>query len=153
MINGVNVMVLIVVLSFVLDRIVKAILFLLLFVRAWTKRFPDPLMITEPIRRAKAERKQTLAYFVFAGIVALMVAIQGKISLLTVLGINDPKPLLDILVTTIMLVGGSDITNKIVPLLSKGDSVESSNQPIAITGRLILDNSNSTTSEEPSGQA
>ena len=150
MINGVNVMVLIVVLSFVLDRIVKAILFLLLFVRAWTRRFPDPLIITDPIRRTKAERKQTLAYFVLAGILALIVAIQGKISLLIVLGIKDPKPLLDILVTTIMLVGGSDITSKIEPLFGKGDSdsVELSDKPIAITGRLILDNSNSATLEE-----
>ena len=151
-ITGVSTMVLIMVLSFALERIVKAILFLLSFVRAWARRFPDPLMITDPIRRAKAERKKTLAHFVFAGILALIfIATWGQIRLFIALGIKDPNALLDILVTTIALVGGSDLTSKIVPLLGKGDSVESSNQPITITGRLILDNSSSTELEEQSG--
>ena len=152
-VTSINTMILIVVLSFAIERLVKAILFLLSFVRAWARHFPDPLMITDPIRRAKAERKKTIVYFVLVGILALMFQIKGEIGLLIALKVEDSMTPLDILLTTIVLMGGSDITNKIVPLLGKDAGGESSKQPIEITGKLILDNSNSTTLEEQSRQA
>ena len=147
-VTGISTIVLIVVLSFAIERLVKAILFLLSFVRAWARRFPDPLMISDPIRRAQAERKKTLIYFVLVGILALMFEIRGKIGLLIALGVRDSMTLLDILVTTIVLMAGSDLITKILPLSNKDTGGESNNQPIAITGRLILDNSNSATVEE-----
>jgi hypothetical protein len=50
----------------VIDRIATASLFLLSFSAAWTRRFPDPLILEQPEEKRSAEKKQKLIYFVLA---------------------------------------------------------------------------------------
>jgi prepilin signal peptidase PulO-like enzyme (type II secretory pathway) len=147
-IGGVSVMVLILVLSFAIDRVVKASLFLLSFVDPWTRRVPDPLTIEDPARRAKAEKKQTLVYFTLAGILGLIViAIYGDIRVLKALGYEANK-ILDAVATGIVLTGGSDFVGKLLQISGVGGGTEQKTQPIEITGKLILENSSARKIEE-----
>src|SRR3989338_4918362 len=69
---GVSVLVLILVLSFAIDRAAKAVLFLSsLFRGPWSRWLPEPQTLDDVDGRGRAEKMQTLAYYVLAGIRAL----------------------------------------------------------------------------------
>lgn len=138
-IGGVSVLVMILLLSFAIDRVVKAVLFLLSFVAPWKRRVPDPLTIEDPVKGAKAEKTQKLVYYAFAGFLGIIViALYGDVRVLKGLG-YDVKKVLDILATGTVLIGGSDFIGKLLQMSGVGSGAESSKQPIEITGKLILD--------------
>lgn len=140
-IGGVSVMVLILVLSFAIERVVKALLFLLSFVGPWTQWVPDPLTIEDPMSHAKAEKTQTLVYFTLAGILGLIVvAVYGDIRVIKALGYETNK-ILDAVATGIILMAGSDFIGKLLQISGIGGGAEPKTQPIEITGKLILENS------------
>ena len=90
--DPVNVLVLILVASFAIDRIVSGLLFLMSFNKAWTRRFPDPALIEEGVKRTRAENKQKLIYFTLAGVLGIgLLSGFGNIRILAALGVQ-PKP-------------------------------------------------------------
>lgn len=141
-IGGVSVMVLILVLSFAIERVVKAVLFLSsLFNGPWTRWLADPLTVEDPANRAKAEKRQSLAYYVLAGLIGLVVlAGFGNIRVIKALG-YDASMYVDWFITGIVLIGGSDFVGKLIQLSGLGGGTEPKNQPLEITGKLILENS------------
>ncbi|HEX9867647.1 MAG TPA: hypothetical protein VGC99_03455 [Candidatus Tectomicrobia bacterium] len=139
-IGGVNVIVLIFVVSFGIDRIVTGILFLLSYVGPWSQAFPEPVTIRDTLARTKAEKKQKLAYFVFAGVLSLgVIATFGKVRIFDALGYTPANDILDIIVTGIILTAGSDCIAKLLDMSGFGGVETSPPRPIEVTGRLILE--------------
>lgn len=90
--DPINVLVLILITSFAIDRVVTGTLFSLSFSKTWARRFPDAALLSEGEERMRAEKKQKLIYFVMAGLLGIVVmAGFGNIRLLTALGVQ-PKP-------------------------------------------------------------
>src|SRR6266849_81197 len=93
--DGVTVVAVILIASFAIDRVVSALLFLL----SLSKSFPEP-----------ASKKYQVWYFCIAGILAIFViAYWGNVRILAAVGYPpDPNPVLDALLTGIVLVGGAE---------------------------------------------
>ncbi len=137
---GVNAIALVLIASFAIDQIVSGILFLLSYSREWNRRFPDPALL-EGEGRTAAEKKRKVVYFVFAGAIGTVVlAYFGQVRVLTSLGV-PASPFLDVLLTGLILMGGSD---RVADLLKMGggrpDGEKTpSARPIEIRGTLTLE--------------
>ncbi|HEY7617072.1 MAG TPA: hypothetical protein VH744_09735 [Terriglobales bacterium] len=129
--DGVTVTALIALAAFAIERVTTGLLFLLSFWRTWQALFSCP---GEP---GKAEKRSKLAYFVLAGaLVLLVVLIVPEIRVLNVLNIQAPE-ILDVALTWLVLVGGSDRIGELV----KGRSAaapEKPSKPIEIKGSVRL---------------
>jgi TctA family transporter len=122
--DGISAIALILVVSFAIDRIVTALLFLLSFVRL----APD---------RAADERKYKLMYYCLAGVLGIVVlAYYGQVRVLTALGIQI-EPLIDTLLTGIVLVGGADRIAEFLKAPGAAPQKQEA-QPIEITGKLYF---------------
>lgn len=128
--------------SFAIDCVTKALLFLFsLFEGPWTRWLPDPLTFEDPARRVWAEKRQTLAYYVLAGVLCLGALWGfGNVRLLQNLGYKAHW-ILDALITGIVLIGGSDLVSKVLQVSGLGGGKEPKSQPLEITGKLILEDS------------
>ncbi len=127
--------------SFAVDRVVAGLLFVLSFNEGFARSFPDPAAQADPAARASADRRRKLLYFVLAAVIALpLLAWYGKIRILAAVGFVTISPLLDRILTGIILVGGAD---RIAEVLKWGSSpvppTSQKPQPIEITGKLILE--------------
>jgi TctA family transporter len=125
--DGVSAIAMILIGSFAIDRIVTALLFLLSFVRL----APEA---------AVHERRYKLIYYCLAGVLGIVVlGYYGQVRVLTALGIRI-EPLIDTLLTGIVLVGGAD---RIAELLKApgAEPRKEEPQPIEITGKLVLEES------------
>jgi len=92
-VSGLTVITLILVLSFAIDRIVAAALFLLSFSAAWNRRFPEPTLLESPGERFEAEKRRKLIYFLLAGTLAVGILIfADHVRVLTALGFKSTKP-------------------------------------------------------------
>lgn len=140
-IDGGSAIAVIVIVAFAIERSVTGLLFLLPFNKRWAQRFPDPALLENPAKKARAEKTQKLLYYLFAGTLGLIIACFGNVRLLHALGLNDSRIVLDIFVTALVLVAGSDILGHIQKLSGAPGSGKSSQQPIEITGKLILEES------------
>jgi len=139
-IDGISAIAVIFIASFAIDRIVTGLLFLMSFVQPWRRAFPDPGTISEVTQRIQAERRQKLSYFVLAGILGILVlGWFGKIRIFSVSGFPNIDPVLDTIVTGLILVGGSDRIAAILKMSDLKGQSKSSPQPIEITGRLTLE--------------
>ena len=133
--DGVTAIAMIVIVSFAIDRIVTATLFVLSLV---APSF-DPDTVDGPARRKHAERIQRLLYVVLAGLLGIfVVARYGNVRILSALGI-ETDPLLDIILTGIILVGGSDRIAAVLKAPGAPGVEKPSPQPIQITGTLTLE--------------
>ena len=138
-IDGISAIAIILIASFAIDRIVTGSLFLLCFVKYWTKYFPDPATL-QPDARLAAERKQKLAYFGLSGILGIaLLSGYGKLRIFSVSGFPDVPAWLDTVVTGLILVGGAD---RMAALLSGGSPFgeqKTPHQPIEISGKITLE--------------
>ena len=92
-VSGLTVITLILVLSFAIDRIVAASMFLLSFSAGWNRRFPEPALLESPRERLNAEKRLKLIYFLFAGTLAVGILIfADHVRVLTALGFRSTKP-------------------------------------------------------------
>lgn len=142
--DGVTAIALILIASFAIDRIVTAAMFLLSFVRPSL----DPTGIENPGARAKAEKQYKLLYVVLAGVLAIPVlAHYGGVRILSALGIAT-EPLLDTVLTGIVLVGGSDRIAALLKFPGATGAERPAPPPIQITGRLTLEEGTSARVED-----
>jgi|SRR5215469_6092456 len=140
--------------SFLLDRIVAGLFFLLEFSERWRRFLPDPNSVSEAKERAAATRKSKLVYSAFVGVLGTaVIAWYLNIRLLTLTNLLtkdpdnaffQPHALLDIFLTGLILVGGADRIAEALKLLggpstSSPLTEKSASQPIEITGKLILE--------------
>lgn len=136
-IDGISAIAVILIASFAIDRIVTGLLFLLSFFRPWAQRFPEPAT-RDGEERFGAERKHKLAYFVFAGALALFLCLYGNLRIFHASGFQVPE-WLDAIVTGLLLMGGADRMAALLNLGGGGGESKSSQQPIQITGKITLE--------------
>jgi len=150
--NATSVLVLIMVLSFAADRVARAIMLTLRLIPAWTRRFPDPLNFTkdQELERARARRRLDIAYTLVVGAIATA-AIYAfpDLHIIRMLTRADVPAAIDIAVTVIVVMGGSELLAKIVQLSGLGDAAmaptaqaasgSGRSDPIEISGRLIVE--------------
>jgi hypothetical protein len=138
-IDGISAIAIILIASFAIDRIVTGSLFLLSFVKYWTKYFPDPATL-QPDARLAAERMLKLAYFGLSGFLGIaLLSGYGKLRIFSVSGFPDVPVWLDTVVTGLVLVGGAD---RMAALLNAGGPFgehKTSHQPIEISGKITLE--------------
>ena len=150
-IDGVTAIAVILIASFAIDRIVTGLLFVLSF----TPLVSDPKDVPEPDRRQQAEKKYKLMYFVLSGALAIpLLSGFGGVRIFSIIGFPNIDPILDTVVTGLILVGGSDRVSAIIKATgaSAGSGKSGGDGPIEITGRLVLEDSSKTiraAGEEP----
>ncbi len=131
-IDGVSLLVLFLVASFLVDRLVRALMFGLGFFGFWRKLAP-----------AKSERKQQVAYFALAACLAVVVlSWAGNIRMLAALGFAQVHPVVDTLFTGLLLVAGADRTDALLKAMGAGSGSEGGAAhpagPIEIKGEIAL---------------
>lgn len=149
--NATSALVLILILSFAADRIGKTILFALHQIPWWARRFPDPQLVEDKAQAAAARRRGTIAYAAIVGaIVATAAALHQELLILRMLT-PDSHFVVDLIVTTTVLMGGSDLIGRIIRLsgVIEGDEGDGAgghggraarrDGPIEVVGRLTLD--------------
>lgn len=140
-IDGVSAIALILIVSFAIDRLIRGLFFLLSYSRAWSNAFPDP-ELNDVAPSARAERNRKLIYFSLAALLA-MVALGwfGRVRILAALGFTAVNPVLDIIVTGLILMGGADRAGQLLQSVGGPGAQGSKPQPtpIEITGRVTID--------------
>jgi len=144
----------ILVVSFLLDRIVEGLFFLLDFSPAWRQFLPDPNLIDDSEEKAHAARKRKVVYSLcvgFFGTVVIAWYLNIRVLGMTNMIPPDPKQdifqphaLLDIILTGLIFVAGADRIAEALKLLGgpsadKQSAGPSAAQPIEITGKLVLE--------------
>lgn len=139
-IDGVSLLALFLIASFAVDRIVRVALFALSFFGFWQKLVPDA---PDATANSAAAKKQRLAYMVMASLVAVIVlGWLGKVRMLGALGFAQVDPVIDILFTGLLLMGGAERTEAILEKLGAGaggEAAKTTATPIEITGRVVLE--------------
>ena len=115
-IGGGSAIAVVVIIAFAIERTVTAVLFLLPFNHTWARYFPDPASVQDPGKRIQAERRQRLIYYSLASLLGLIIAWIGNVRLLHALGLTDSRVVLDIFVTVLVFVAGSDILAQVTKL-------------------------------------
>lgn len=149
----------ILVVSFLLDRIAQGLFFVLDFSPAWRRFSPDSDQLLDRQQQASAVRRRKILYALVVGSLGIIVvAWYLHIRLLSMTGMIPPDPapddptkfsfqphaLLDIVFTGLIFVAGADRLSEALKLLGgpgaeHGSQKGSSGQPIEITGKLILE--------------
>ena len=115
-------LVLIMVLAFSADRLTKAILFLLGFIPKWRAYFVDPEMITHRPQKLKMRNRHLFAYTIIVGLIAgTGVWWFEEIRILNMLSGPDTGQYVDMAVTALVIMGGSDLVGRIVAISSIGE--------------------------------
>ncbi|MEK6324251.1 MAG: hypothetical protein AABN33_21645 [Acidobacteriota bacterium] len=137
--DGVSVLALIVVASFVIDRVVSGVL----FVASLAHIVPDPERADSVTKRAGAEKMYKLVYFILAGLLVVAVLVYfPDVRILKAMGVQGITPILDKLVTGLLLVGGAERLSQFIQTPGSGQKSESKPEPplppIRIEGTLML---------------
>jgi hypothetical protein len=134
--------------AFVIDRIVAGLFFLLSYSEE-LRDFLDPSSVEDPSERAAALRNYRLLYAIFGGYLGTVVlagymgvrvfstgAVQGAEFI-------GQYPLLDILVTGLILLGGADRLSEALRLLGSGSGsiATSKDKPLELTGKFVVERS------------
>ncbi len=141
-IDGVSAIALILIASFGIDRINTGLFFILDFFPPWRKIFPNPEEIAEEVSRHRAQRKRKLLYQLLAAILGgIVLAYFGEVRIFRALGFNNTHPILDSVMTGLILMAGADQVAGLLKVTglpwTKGESTSS--KPIEIRGKLILE--------------
>jgi len=140
--DGVNVIAVLVIASFAIDRIVAALLFAVGFFGPRARAFSDASFVTDPAAAASNARTRKLVYFLLAGALcaAVLVALPD-FRVLAGLGYTANRAV-DALVTALIVLAGSDRMSDLVGKLPGGAAIAPpppAPKPIEVTGRLILE--------------
>jgi len=139
-IDGVTALAVFLIASFAIDRIVTGFLFLLNFlIPRWNAWFPDPASIRDAVAREFVEKRQKILYFSLAGCLGLLLSWYGNLRLLRSVGFQT-QPVIDSIVTMLILMGGSDRIAEVLKLPGAPGVKKTEPKPIEITGKLILEN-------------
>ena len=134
-IDGVTALALVLIASFAIDRIVTAALFLASFAGVVS----DPASLEPGTANTRARNVYKLVYFVLAGILGVVVlAYFGNVRILRAIGLQDPNPVVDTIVTGLLLMGGAERLSGFMQ--TPGPGTENPEpKPIQITGKLIIE--------------
>jgi hypothetical protein len=141
--TGIQVAAMIVIASFVIDRVTGGTFFLLSLSEAWSRHFPDLATVEDPTEKLQARKRTKLAYYLFVGVLATFFVVKFDISVLKALQLNGyaDHPWLDHLFSILVLMGGSDQIATLLnsPHAGKAFEATSASRPIEVTGKLTLE--------------
>ena len=156
-IDGVSALAVLVIASFAIDRVVTGLLFVLVFIGHWVRILPDPELIEDEddeyvnagdeelpkpsakVRRLKAERTQKLLYYVLAGLLGgVVLAWFGNVRIFEALGFKAINPILDSVMTGLILIAGADRVAALLRLPGAGVAERPEHRAVKITGELIM---------------
>ena len=149
MVGALNVFLFIMIVSFVIDRVVRALLFLLSFLGRWVYWLDDVAKLEDETVRVEALKRQKLTYSLIAAVIGVVFVWNfEEIRVLKLLIGNSldnksPDDKLDFFVTWMTVIGGSDFVGRILSVSGIGDiggGPTTNTQPIEITGKLTLEN-------------
>src|SRR5262245_51011997 len=138
--SGIQVAAMLVIASFVIDRVTGGTFFVLSMFGAWNRIVPDRAAIEGSSDKASAQKRATLAYYLFVAVLATVFVLTFNIEVLKALNVAvDPS--WDRVFSVLVLMGGSDQVASLLKAPHAGKVLETStkSQPIEVTGRLILD--------------
>ena len=148
--TSIQVAAMVVIASFVIDRVAGGVFFLLSLFGFWNRRFPDPAAIQDASLKLAAQKRQKLVYYSFVAALAAAIVIQFDLRVLQALQLEvfTPAPWQDSLFSILVLMGGSDQIAALLksPHAGKAVEVAPAQQPIEVTGRLTLDDSDASAS-------
>lgn len=143
MVDGVGALALVFIASFGIDRIVTGTLFALSFFKPWARFLPEPRTVSGSGPRERAERHYKLVYFLFAAVLGIgVLAYFGQVRIFAALGFDQTNPLLDAVITGLILVAGADRISQLVDITKKAGPrglAEPASPPIEVTGKLVLE--------------
>ena len=138
--DGLNLIVLILIFSFAIDRIVMAFLFLM----SYTPAFTDPALEKEPAKRAAKEKNYKLLYFVCTGFLAILALVAfPQVRLLEALG-KARGSALDTLLTGIVYMGGADRISSLLKTSGEIKVPGAESRPIKVEGKLTFEDTTAT---------
>ena len=136
--EAINVVAIIVIASFAIERVTSGLLFLLSFFKPWQRFVPDPFP-SDALESAKYQKREKVAYYGIAGTIVLVLVLSVRdLSVLSALSINAPR-LLDLAVSWLVLVAGSD---RIFELVARNQGMTSSGKetrPLMVSGKLTIE--------------
>jgi len=153
MVGALNVFVFIMIISFVIERVVKAILFVLLLIGhkvGWLGRLVGG---SSEVEAEEHKMRHKLIYFLIAALLAAGVCwFFDEIRVLKLLIGTTENPWLDFFVTWIVFLGGSDFVGRILAVSGVGDigagyspvvdaRGATRKEPLEVVGTLKLENS------------
>jgi hypothetical protein len=144
--NATSTLVLILVLSFAADRVAKAIMFGLALLPKVGPYFHPPEYLRDQEMKVHRKTRLLIFYTVLVGAISAAAIYQFPelhiIRLLT----DIETDWIDPAVTTIVVMGGSDLLGRLVQISGLGEGAtaappggSSRNEPIEISGRLVLE--------------
>jgi len=141
--TSIQVAAMVVIASFVIDRVAGGVFFLLSLFGFWNRWFPDPVTIQDAGLKLAAQKRQKLVYYSFVAALAAMIVVEFHLRVLAALELTGvtPPPWQDALFSVLVLMGGSDQVAGLLksPHAGKAVDVTSAQKPIEVTGRLTLD--------------
>lgn len=144
--NATSALVLILVLSFAADRLAKGLLFLLGLLPFWARWFPEPQLVKDPERQARVRTRRVVLYTLVVGSIAgTAIWFFPEIRIIELLSGPRTHVFIDIVVTLVVVMGGSDLVGRIVQISGIGEGGGGAvgggrNEPIEISGKLTLEN-------------
>jgi hypothetical protein len=147
--NATSALVMIMILAFAADRLAKGILFCLGFVPYWRRKFPNPEFLSSKAAKEAMRNRHLIAYTVTVGLIAgIAVAFFPEIRIIATLTGPEANRFIDMAVTGLVVMGGSDLVSRIVQISGIGDTGASAaagesaqrNKPVEIVGRLVIEN-------------
>lgn len=143
-IDGISAIAVILIASFAIDRITAGLLFLLSFIPLWRRVVPDPLEAKNEQEVVRAKKRHQLLYFTFAGFLGIIVlAWFGTVRIFSVLGFPQIDPILDTVVTGLILVAGSERISGLLEASSgfagSAPAEKAEPAPIEVKGTVTLE--------------
>ena len=147
--DGINLLTMLLIAAFAVDRVSAGILFLLEIVGVLS----DPDGLEEGVNRVRAKKRFTLLHFVVSGFLVILVLFYvGDFRFLDALGLGNRADLsrvplwLDHLLLAVVLVGGAEQMSAFLKMVGApgGSTRGEGAQPVEVSGKLVL--------EEPTGK-
>ncbi len=141
-IDGVSAIAAILIASFAIDRVTSVVLSLFSFLRRRRSRLPGWTRAASDLL-AEQTTEDRWPYYVIAGLLgAVVLGWFGQVRVLAALGFVSVNPILDALITGLVLMVGADRASDLLKKLDVpgGEAIKKSAPPIEVTGRLVLEN-------------
>jgi hypothetical protein len=137
--EGINVLAMLLIAAFAIERITSGILFLLEFFHV----LPDPESFEKP-QRERLKRKRALwSFLISAGLtVLLLLYIPSEFGFVNALGVGTGiPPLLDRILLGVVLLGGSERMSVFLKMVGApgGDAGSGGAQAVEVSGKLTLE--------------
>ena len=146
MVNATSVLILILILSFAADRIAKAIVALLSMTSGFQAWSPSPEGLDDAADKAKALQKRMIVHAALVGAMAVAILwLYPQIRLLKMLTAQHGLGVIDLVVSAVVIMGGSELIGRLLSVSSVNDAMmpvagRANASPVEITGKLELEN-------------